>query len=108
MRCFIEPLQEWKDFETINQQLPKLKGTIQITGCMDAGKPHLIYGMGQRSYSRFVVTFDEQKAKDLLEARRRVAETDDRNAENRRTRSIVQAKKYKCSVKLIQKGRLLL
>lgn len=67
MRCFIEPLQEWKDFETINQQLPKLKGTIQITGCMDAGKPHLIYGMGQRSYSRFVVTFDEQKAKDLLE-----------------------------------------
>ena len=41
-----------------------------------------------------------KEAKDLLEARRRVAETDDRNAENRRTISIVQAKKYKWSVNL--------
>ncbi|MGN0344706.1 MAG: transcription-repair coupling factor [Lachnospiraceae bacterium] len=67
MQAFLQPLREWKDYETIEKRLPDLKGTIEISGCMDAQKAHLIYGLGERTYSRLIVTFQEQKAKDLYE-----------------------------------------
>ena len=38
-----------------------------ISGCMDAQKAHLIYGLGERSDSRVIVTFQEQKAKEIYE-----------------------------------------
>lgn len=66
MQAFLQPLREWKDYETIERRLPDLKGTIEISGCMDAQKAHVIYGLG-RSYSRLIVTFQEQKAKELYE-----------------------------------------
>ena len=67
MQAFLQPLREWKDYEIIEKKLPDLKGTIEISGCMDAQKSHLIYGLGARSYSRLIVTFQEQKAKELYE-----------------------------------------
>lgn len=67
MQAFLQPLREWKDYETIERQLPELKGTIEISGCMDAQKAHLIYGIGCGVYSRLIVTFQEQKAKELYE-----------------------------------------
>ena len=63
MQAFLNPLKEWKDYEAIERKLPDLKGTIEISGCMDAQKAHLIYGIGGQSYSRLIVTFQEQKAK---------------------------------------------
>ena len=67
MQAFLQPLREWKDYETIEKRLPDLKGAIEISGCMDAQKAHLIYGVGERACSRFIVTFQEQKAKELYE-----------------------------------------
>lgn len=67
MQAFLQPLKEWKDYETIERRLPELKGTIEISGCMDAQKAHLIYGLAGSSYSRLIVTFQEQKAKELYE-----------------------------------------
>ncbi len=67
MQAFLQPLREWKDYEKIEKKLPKLKGAIEISGCMDAQKAHLIYGIGQRTDNRLIVTFQEQKAKELYE-----------------------------------------
>ena len=67
MQAFLQPLREWKDYEEIERKLPDLKGTIEISGCMDAQKAHLIYGLGERTYSRLVVMSQEQKAKELYE-----------------------------------------
>ncbi len=67
MQAFLQPLAEWKDYEAVDRRLADLKGTIEISGCMDAQKPHLIYGLGERAYSRLIVTFQEQKAKELFE-----------------------------------------
>lgn len=67
MEAFLQPLREWKDYEAIEKRLPDLKGTIEISGCMDAQKAHLIYGLGARGCSRLIVTFQEQKAKELYE-----------------------------------------
>ena len=65
----MQPLREWKDYETIEKRLPDLKGTIEISGCMDAQKAHLIYGLGERDCSRLIVTFQEQKAKEDADAK---------------------------------------
>ena len=45
MQAFLQPLAEWKDYEAVDRRLADLKGTIEISGCMDAQKPHLIYGL---------------------------------------------------------------
>ncbi len=63
----MEPLSAWKDYEVIEKKLLDLQGTIEISGCMDAQKPHLIYGLGAREKNRVIVTFREQKAKELYE-----------------------------------------
>ncbi len=67
MQAFIEPLKAWKDYEEIEKRLHGLKGTIGISGCIDAQKAHLIYGLGDPAYERLVVTFQEQKARELAE-----------------------------------------
>ena len=68
MKTFTEPLQELKEFEDLGQSLRTgKKGVLQISGCIDAAKPHMIYSMDNGAKNRIIVTFHEQKAKELLE-----------------------------------------
>ena len=67
MQAFLQPLSEWKDYEEIEKRLSGFKGTIEISGCMDAQKAHLIYGLGLHAQNRLIITFQEQKAKELYE-----------------------------------------
>lgn len=67
MRTFTEPLQGLKEVEDLEEKLPKLSGVLQVSGCIDAVKPHMIYGIGNGSGNRIIVTFHEQKAKELWE-----------------------------------------
>ena len=67
MQAFLQPLSEWKDYEEIEKRLSTFKGTIEISGCMDAQKAHLIYGLGLHAQNRLIITFQEQKAKELYE-----------------------------------------
>lgn len=39
--------QGLKEFEDLEAALPKLSGVIQISGCIDAAKPHMMYSIGQ-------------------------------------------------------------
>ncbi len=61
------PLKELQGFEKAEYALKNTVGTIQISGCIDAVKPHMIYSSNNGSGNRIIVTFHEQKAKELYE-----------------------------------------
>ena len=42
-------------------------GLVTISGCIDAQKPHMIYTLGRTRSRRLIVTFHEQKAKELYD-----------------------------------------
>ena len=46
MKAIEEVLHGWADYEKIREFLKKEKGIIQISGCVDAGKAHMVYGVG--------------------------------------------------------------
>ena len=61
------PLKELQGYEETERALKKGGGVIQLSGCIDAAKPHMIFGMNNGSGNRIIVTFHEQKAKELYE-----------------------------------------
>ena len=67
MRTFTEPLKELKEFETLSEKIHDLHGIVQISGCIDAAKPHIMYSVNNGSGNRIIVTFQEQRAKELYE-----------------------------------------
>lgn len=67
MKAFTEPLLGLKEFEDLERTLGQLRGVVQISGCIDAAKPHMMYSINNGSGNRIIVTFHEQKAKELWE-----------------------------------------
>ena len=67
MKAFLEPLRELEEIERLEAQLKKEPGVQMISGCIDPEKPHLIYGIGNGFQNKIIVTFSEQKAKELYE-----------------------------------------
>lgn len=47
--------------------LDKERGFVSVTGCIDAQKPHMIYSVSDGKKYKLIVTFHEQKAKELVE-----------------------------------------
>ncbi|MCD7864915.1 MAG: transcription-repair coupling factor [Clostridiales bacterium] len=71
MKAFLEPLSELTHFEELAQAISRETGVYAATGCMDAQKPHMIFGLNRAACaSRLIITFSEQKAGELLEAYR--------------------------------------
>ena len=68
MEAFIRPLRELKEFEDLEADLKKGTGIRQVSGCIDAQKPHLIYALHNGFAGKIIVTFSEQKAKEFFEA----------------------------------------
>ena len=54
-------------FEEAEKALQEAAGPIQISGCIDAVKPHIIHSINHAKGSRIIVTSHEQKAKELYE-----------------------------------------
>ena len=67
MDTFKKPLEELKDYSDLVESLKKDSGFFAVSGCIDAEKPHLIYGAGSGMKNRIVVAASEQKAKELCE-----------------------------------------
>lgn len=67
MRAVGEVLTDWADYENIQSFLKKEEGIVQISGCVDAGKAHMVYGVGNGFCKRIIATFSEQKARELYE-----------------------------------------
>ena len=66
MKAFIEPLQELSGYEDMTKAAMQ-PGLVTISGCIDAQKPHMIYTLGRTRNRRLIVTFHEQKAKELYD-----------------------------------------
>ncbi|MBR6281103.1 MAG: hypothetical protein IKR14_01235, partial [Lachnospiraceae bacterium] len=63
MQAFLEPFHDLADIEMLRDAL-KTKGQLyELTGCIEIGKAHVIYGIGHDYPWKLVVAEDEQKAR---------------------------------------------
>lgn len=69
MNAFIEPLQAMTEYKEIRTVLENgcRDGILELTGCIDSQKLHLIHCLSGREYSRLIVTFTEQRAREISE-----------------------------------------
>ena len=44
MKAFLTPLQGLAEFEQIKEKSKTNKGILQVSGCMESQKSHLMYG----------------------------------------------------------------
>lgn len=67
MNVFAQSLSELEEYQNALQNIKSGNGIVQIAGCMDTQKAHMIYGTNDGFRNRIIVTFSEQKAKELQE-----------------------------------------
>ncbi len=63
----MEPLNEVAEYSVIKREILKNNGVIEINGCVEAQKLHLINGLCEGFKNVLIVTYNEQKAKEILE-----------------------------------------
>ncbi|NTV78328.1 MAG: DEAD/DEAH box helicase, partial [Clostridiales bacterium] len=66
MEAFLAPLKEMAEFEEISKNLSHSK-SVALQGCVDSQKLHMIYGLGDGENNKIIVTYSEQKARELYE-----------------------------------------
>jgi transcription-repair coupling factor (superfamily II helicase) len=67
LKTFTSPLKELKEFNDIEDNI-KLKNTpMQITGCIDSQKCHLIAGLSEEVPWKLIITYNDIKAKEIYE-----------------------------------------
>ena len=66
-RLFANPLAELIEFEELNKDLIRGNGPVQVTGCMDSQKVHLMQEAGESLPWKLVVTYDDSRAKEIYE-----------------------------------------
>ena len=67
MRALIEPLNQYDEYLKIREDLENRSYPVQISGCTDSQKSHLIYALGQEAGCRLILTYREEKARELYE-----------------------------------------
>ena len=66
-KLFKQPLLELKDFEDMSDVLKRGQGPVQVSGCLDSQKVHLMSQLGEEIPYRLVVTYSELRAKEIYE-----------------------------------------
>lgn len=67
MKTFLQPLRNLAEMEEICGSIKAEKGILQITGCMESQKAHLIYGLSGLFPYRLILAEDERHARELYE-----------------------------------------
>jgi len=67
LKTFTEPLKELKEFNDIRDNIKLKNLPVQITGCIDSQKCHLIHGIGEGFRYKVIVTYNDLKAKEIYE-----------------------------------------
>ncbi len=67
MQTFLAPLGELEEYHSIKNACEKDAGVVQIAGCMDSQKTHLIYGLSQGKKYRLILAANELKAREIYE-----------------------------------------
>ena len=67
MKAFLTPLQRLAEFEQIKEKSKTNKGILQVSGCMESQKSHLIYGLSEGISYRLILAEDERRAREIYE-----------------------------------------
>ena len=67
MKAFLEPLKKLSAYEEIYGKLKKNQGVLQLSGCMDSQKVHMACSLGVEYPFRVILTYSEQRAKEIYE-----------------------------------------
>ncbi len=67
MKALLAPLAELADYEEIRKNRTKENGMIQISGCVNTQKIHLLSGIGSGCGYKLVIFSNEEKAKKAYE-----------------------------------------
>ena len=64
-KAFMNPLMELAEFEELNRDLNRGKGPVQVSGCVDSQKVHLMQEAGETLPWKLVVTYNDTRAKEM-------------------------------------------
>lgn len=67
MEAFLQPLQNLAEMEQIWKCSKENRGILEITGCMESQKAHLMYGLSGLFPCRLILAEDERRAKEIYE-----------------------------------------
>ena len=67
MKAFIQPLQSLAEFEQIQKCAGENRGIMEISGCIESQKVHLMYGLSGLFPSHLILAEDEKRAKEIYE-----------------------------------------
>lgn len=66
-KAFVNPLMELAEFEELNRDLNCGKGPVQVSGCVDSQKVHLMQEAGETLPWKLVITYNDNRAKEMYE-----------------------------------------
>lgn len=67
LNTLLTPLTELEEYDQLLTAMKKGEYPINVIGCMDTQKSHMIYGTGKDATVRLVITHNEIRAKELVE-----------------------------------------
>ncbi|MCR5109021.1 MAG: transcription-repair coupling factor [Lachnospiraceae bacterium] len=67
MDVLTRPLYEMAEYSRIKKELGEQQGIIEINGCADSQKLNMVYGLGDGYKNKVIVTYSEQKAREICE-----------------------------------------
>ena len=67
MKALLAPLVEMAEYDEAVNRIKKSKGIIELNGCVDSQKLHITYGIGRDYKYKVIVTYSEQRARDICE-----------------------------------------
>ena len=67
MQMFLKPLTELAEYSEIRDRMVRGRGIISLTGCIDAQKAHMIYGLSFDAKKVLVITENDMTARVLHE-----------------------------------------
>jgi len=66
-RIFVNPLEELIEFQDLKRDLERGQGPVLVSGCMDSQKSHLISELSELTPWKLIVTYDDQRAREICE-----------------------------------------
>ena len=67
MKAFLEPFQQLGIYEELEKRLKKSRGVLLLSGCVDSQKVHAASSLWQGFPRRVILTYSEQKAREIYE-----------------------------------------
>ena len=67
MEAFLQPLQGLAEFEEIKKRCGANRGILNVSGCMESQKVHLMYGLSGLFPCHLILADDERNAKEIYE-----------------------------------------